>query len=55
MYAADNGNTDVVKFLLENKADINAMDDYGKILKMPRLLVIYCHASGCKGDANFRS
>ena len=33
MYAADNGNTDVVKFLLENKADINAMDGYGKILK----------------------
>ena len=30
MYAADNGNTDIVKFLLENKADINAMDNYGK-------------------------
>ena len=31
MHAADKGNTDVVKLLLENKADVNAMDNYGEL------------------------
>ena len=31
MYAADNGNSDLVNILLENKADINAMDKYGEL------------------------
>ncbi len=31
MHAADNGNSDLVKLLLENKADVNAMDNYGKL------------------------
>ena len=31
MYAADNGNSDLVNILLENKADINAMDNYGEL------------------------
>ena len=29
MYAAREGNTDVVKILLENRADINAKSNYG--------------------------
>ena len=29
MWAAQNGNADVVKILLENRADINAIDNNG--------------------------
>ena len=41
MYAAENGNTNVVKILLENGADTNAKNNYGKLHNFNNISIIW--------------
>ena len=41
MYAAEYGNSDLVKILLENAADINAQDNNGKLHNINNVSIIY--------------